>query len=296
MRLDIRKRFPRVLTATAACFAVIASMAAPAAAQSQSWQGGPGAILDNTYVGFIDQPANGAGVRGSGSFVVGGWFVDTTAQGWAGADGMQVWLGAMDGGGKMVATGIVGQYRSDVGKFLGNPYYSYSGFSASVPGSSLPSGSQTLYVYMHTGGKGWWYKTVNVNVGGAAASTAPAAGGAAAAAVNPGGDAPILVVTAPKEGENVKASGSSTYTITGTAKDPVTGAAGIDSVDVWINGEKNSSGGQDLGQANLNGDGSWSLTFKPTNFASTHTNIYVYAHSKTTGKTTEVVRGFNIVG
>ena len=119
----IRSPLSKVFAAAAACLALIASMAAPAAAQSSGWQGGPGAILDNTYVGFIDQPSSGAVVPGSGSFVVGGWFVDTTAQGWAGADQMQVWLGAMGGGGKMLANGIVGQYRPDVGTFLGNPFY-----------------------------------------------------------------------------------------------------------------------------------------------------------------------------
>jgi Bacterial Ig domain len=309
MQVDIHRSFPRVFGAAAAAFALIASVAAPAAAQTagSGWQPGPGAILDNTYVGFIDQPSNGATVPGSGSFVVGGWFVDTTAQGWAGADQMQVWLGTMDGGGKMLASGIPGQSRPDVGKALGNPFYANSGFSASVPGGSVPSGNQTLNVYMHTGGKGWWYKSVSVNGGGASSAPAPApapsgtpapiSGSSAANAVASGTNgAPVVTITAPTESENVRAAGSSTYTIQGTAVDPTTGAAGIDSVDVWINGEVNSQSGQDLGQATLNGDGSWSLTFSPTKFPSTHTNIYVYAHSKTTGKTTEAIRGFNIVG
>jgi hypothetical protein len=295
MQVDIHRAIPRVFGAVTAALALIASVAAPASADLSGWQGGPGAILDNTYVGNIDYPSNGATVPGSGSFVVGGWFVDTQAQGWAGADAMQVWLGTMGGGGTMLANGIVGQYRPDVGKLLGNPFYSYSGFSASVSGSSVPAGNQTLNVYMHTGGKGWWYKGVGVHGGGAAASAAPSGGGAAPAASGAGA-APTLTVGAPTEGENVRATGSSTFTIQGTAFDPVTGAAGIDSVDVWIGGEQGSGSGVDLGQATLNGDGSWSLVFTPTKFASTHTNIYVYAHSKTSGKTTEVVRGFNIVG
>jgi hypothetical protein len=294
MRFDIRSPFSRVFATAAACGVLIASMAAPAAAQSAGWQPGPGAILDNTYTGYIDQPSNGATVPGSGSFVVGGWFVDTTAQGWAGADNMQVWLGTMDGGGKMLAQGIVGQSRPDVGAATGNPFYTNSGFSASVPGNSVPSGGQTLSVYLHTPGKGWWFKTVSVNGGGGGTtSPAPAPGGAPA---NTAGAPPTVTVTQPKEGDNVKASGNSQFTITGTATDPTTGAAGIDSVDVWILGERDSGSGQDLGQATLNGDGSWSLTFTPTKFPSTHVNIYVYAHSKTTGKTTEAIRGFNIKG
>jgi hypothetical protein len=296
MRYTVRSPFQKIFAAAAACVALIASMTAPAAAQSNSWQQGPGAILDNTYAGFIDQPSNGATVPGSGSFIVGGWFVDTTAQGWAGADGMQVWLGTMEGGGKMLAQGIVGQYRPDVGKALGNPFYSYSGFSASVPGGSVPGGGQTLNVYMHTGGKGWWFKSVSVNGGGSGAAAPPPAQGGGTAPANPAGGPPVVTVTAPTEGQNVKASGGQQFTITGTAKDPTTGPAGIDYVDVWINGERDSGSGTDLGQATLNGDGTWSLAFTPTKFPSTHTNIFVYAHSKTTGKTGETLRGFNIQG
>ena len=65
---------------------------------------------------------------------------------------------------------------------------------------------------------------------------------------------------------------------------------------VWIFGERDASGGTQLGTVQVGSDGSWSLTFKPTRFTSTHTNIYVYAHSKATGQTTEIVRGFNIKG
>jgi hypothetical protein len=296
MRFDIPRAMPKIFPAAAACVALVASMFTPAAmAQGSGWQPGPGAILDNTYVGFIDQPSNGAVVPASGSFVVGGWFVDTTAQGWAGADAMQVWLGTMDGGGKMLAQGIVGQNRPDVGKALGNPFYANSGFSASVPGSGVPGGPQTLNVYMHTGGKGWWFKSVSVNGGGTAPAPPPSGGGTAAPA-NPAGGPPIVTISAPTEGQNVRATGSQTFVIQGTAKDPTTGAAGIDSVDVWINGERDAAGGTDLGQANLNSDGTWSLSFTPTKFPSNHTNIYAYAHSKTTGKTGETIRGFNIQG
>jgi Big-like domain-containing protein len=285
MRFGIPKAFPRFLS-VAVALAAVAATVAPAAAQSNGWQGGPGAILDNTYAGFIDIPAAGSTVPGSGSFTLGGWFVDRQAQGWAGADNMQVWLGTMDGGGHMIAQGIVGQNRPDVGQALGNPFWAASGFSASLPG--LPGGSQTLYVYLHTGGKGWWFKTVTVNGGGAAAS-APAPG-----AGTQTGAAPTLVVTAPTEGQNVNAKGSADFTITGTATDPVNGPGAIDRVDVWILGEPDT--GTQLGTTTVAGDGSWSVTFKPTNFPSTHVNIYVFAHSKITGKTTEVIRGFNIQG
>src|ERR687888_281581 len=85
------------------CLALVVSTAPPVLAQSSGWQPGPGAVQDNTYQGFIDQPTSGATVPGSGSFLVSGWFVDTTAQGWAGADDVQVWLGKMGGGGAKLA-------------------------------------------------------------------------------------------------------------------------------------------------------------------------------------------------
>ena len=273
------------------CLALAISTAPPVLAQSSGWQPGPGAILDNTYDGFIDQPTNGATVPGSGSFPLSGWFVDTTAQGWAGADDVQVWLGTMDGGGSMVAHALVAQARPDVAAALANPYWAASGFSAAVPGSAVSGGSQTLNLYVHTPGKGWWFMPVNVTGGG----SAPAASAPAPAAVVAGGP-PQVTVTSPTEGQNVSAAGSSDFTITGTATDPANGGRAIDSVDVWIFGERDASGGTDLGTVQPASDGSWSLTFKPTNFPSTHTNLYVYAHSKATGQTTEIVRGFNMKG
>jgi hypothetical protein len=293
MRFAVTKAFPRFFLSAAAWLALLAPMASPAAAQSSEWQPGPGAILDNTYAGFVDLPQNGATVPGSGSFTVAGWFVDQTAQGWSGADNMQVWLGTMDGGGQMIAQGGVGQNRPDVATALGNPFWAASGFSATVNGSSVPAGAQTLNVYLHTGGKGWWFRSVNVTGGGAAAAAAPAPGAPAPSATTAGAP-PVLTITAPTEGQNVNAKGSADFTITGTATDPGFGPSAIDHVDVWILGEPDT--GTQLGSVTPAGDGSWDVTFKPTKFPSTHVNIYVFAHSKATGKTTEEIRGFNIQG
>ncbi|HEX8966606.1 MAG TPA: hypothetical protein VF937_01915 [Chloroflexota bacterium] len=269
-----------------ASLALALSMIVPAAAQASGWIPGPGAILDNTYDGFIDQPTSGATIPASGSFLVSGWFVDKTAQGWAGADNVQVFLGTMDGGGKMIASALFAQSRPDVAAAEGNPYWTPSGFVASIPGSAVPAGAQTLSVYVHTGGKGWWYKQVAVTGGGSGAGvSAPTAGGP-----------PQITIGNPTEGQNVSAAGSSSYTITGTAIDPSGGPGTIDSVDVWIFGERNASGATELGTATVQSDGSWSLSFVPTKFPSTHTNIYVYARSKVTGLETEQVRGFNIIG
>jgi hypothetical protein len=260
--------------------AAVTMLAPAASAQSAGWQPGPGAILDNTYAGFIDTPSNGATVPGSGSFTVAGWFVDQQAEGWAGADDIQIWLGTMDGGGNMLAKAQIAQSRPDVGAALGNPYWSASGYSAAVPGSSVPAGSQTLYVYAHTPGKGWWFETLSVNGGGSATSTtapaAPSAGGAV-----------VLKILTPTNNQNV--STKSTYTITGTVS-PANAP-----VDVWINGERNSRYGTELGTASVSSDGSWSLTFNPTKFPSTHSNLYIYARDPSTGVDTVVNVGFNIV-
>src|SRR5919198_5719142 len=173
------------IVALATALAGTLVLALPVAAQTADWQPGPGAILDNTYAGFIDVPANGATVPGSGSFTVAGWFVDRTAQGWAGADDVQVWLGSMDGGGQMLAKAQFAQSRPDVANALGNPFWAASGFGAVVSG--LPGGSQTLNVYVHTGGKGWWFKSVSVNGGGSAGSGAappPSGGGGGGGGLN----------------------------------------------------------------------------------------------------------------
>src|SRR5262249_42171418 len=156
--------------------------------------------------------------------------------------------------------------RPDVANALGNPFWAASGFGAGVQGSSVPAGDQTLYVYVHTPGKGWWFKTVSVTGGGSAPGAAAPAPGAPGVT---GGGAPTITITQPTEGHNVSAAGGKTFTITGMATDPANGAGAIDSVDIWIFGERGSSGGTDLGNADVSG-GNFSLTFNPTKFPSTH--------------------------
>jgi hypothetical protein len=143
-------------------------------------------------------------------------------------------------------------------------------------------GSQTLGVYLHTPGKGWFYQSLNINLSpsGASPSTSAVASGA-----------PQVSVSNPSEGENV--STRSNYTINGTAAEPGSGPSDIDRIAVYIDGERAT--GTLLGETTPASDGSWSVTFTPTHFASTHSNIYVYAHSRSTGQETEIVRGFNIV-
>jgi hypothetical protein len=264
-------------------------MAQPAAAQQQGWSAGPGASGDNTYVGSIDVPANGASVDAGSPLVVGGWVVDKTAEGWAGISGIQVVNGKIDGGGTVLASsGIVGQNRPDVAAALGNPAYAASGFSATVPAGALSPGQHTLYVYAQTPSKGSWYQTVTVNV------TSGGGGGGQPAASPSGGSGPVLTVLAPLPEEAVSTQHGE-YTIRGNAHDPAAPSgtgSGIDRVQVFINGPRDT--GTELGGVTLNmGNGDWDVSFFPTRFPSMHANLYVYAHS-VTGQETMVLRGFNI--
>src|SRR5229473_3976373 len=169
------RRFRHTLLAWLSVAALVGAVSAPASVSADpfsTWTPDPGAAGDNTYSGFIDVPPANTQVP-TGNFQVAGWFVDTTAQGWAGADDVQVFQGTMDGGGKMLAKAFFAQSRPDVAAALGNPYWAASGFNATIPASSLPTGGQTLSVYAHTPAKAWWYKQVQVNVSGTAAASAP---------------------------------------------------------------------------------------------------------------------------
>ena len=274
---------PRAIASLSVVAALLLAQTAPVAAQSAGWQPGPDAALDNTYDGFIDVPSNGATVPGgSSSFTLAGWFVDKTAQGWAGADDVQVWLGTMDGGGQMLARALFGQSRPDVGAAEGNPFWDDSGFVATIAGSGVPGGSQTLNLYAHTPGKGWWFKSVTVTGGGSATSAAPAAPAAPAA-----GGAPQLTILNPTSNQNV--STKSDYTISGRVDDA------RDDIDVWINGERNTRYATELGTTMATGDGSWSLTFTPTHFPSTHSILYIYARNRASNQETLVSVELNIV-
>jgi hypothetical protein len=279
----------RLLPLLFGLLASVVLLAGPVAAQQQGWSAGPGASGDNTYVGSIDVPSNGASVQVGSPLVVGGWVVDKTAQGWAGIDGVQVVNGQLDNGGTVLASsGIVGQNRPDVGAALGNPAYAASGFSATVPAGALSPGQHTLYVDAHTPAKGSWSMPVTVNV------TSGGGGGQAGAPPSTSGG-PILTVIAPMPEEAVSTQHGQ-YTIRGNAHDPAappgTGS-GVDQVQVYINGPRET--GTQLGGVTLNGgNGDWDVTFYPTRFPSMHANLYVYARSAVTGKETMVLRGFNI--
>jgi hypothetical protein len=262
-------------------FAVTPSAFAQQMPSPGAWQPGPGGAGDNTYLGVVDSPSNSARITAAGPLNVSGWFVDTTAQGWAGADDMQVFLGAMDGG-TLLAHGSVGLNRPDVASALANAAWSAAGWRAVVDAGALPAGQDTLSAYLHTPAKGWWALQITLMVGGQAGSStgellapAPAAQGAP----------PLLTVASPVDGQYVSTR-SRSFVITGTARDPVNGARGIDWIEVWLNGEANAEKAIFLGSADLATDGTWSINFDPDKFPPVNSNLYVYAHSAVTGKRT----------
>jgi hypothetical protein len=304
------QRFQRTLIAWLGLTALLGALLGPASAAADplaSWTAGPGAALDNTYDGYIDVPQMNATVP-TGSFTVAGWFVDKQAEGWAGADDVQIWQGTMDGGGKMLTRAMFAQSRPDVASVTGVPYWAASGFGGVVPANSLSAGNQTLSVYAHTPGKGWWYKQVNVNVSGSApATTAPAA-----SAPVSGGAAPVLVIEKPTSGENVITKNA--YTLMGYALDKNASAnqgsqgTGIDRVSVYVDKER-ENGGTYLGDADLGyssqaastgygpqfASAGWRLTFQPTKLHAGSRILFVYAHSVVTDKEDLETRTMNIV-
>lgn len=261
--------------------------ALPVAAQTAGaggWSSGPDATGDNTYQGYVDLPTGGAAIPAGSSVLVGGWVVDSAAQGWAGIDQVQVFNGAMAGGGKQLATGLVAQNRADVASFLGNGYWSASGFSAVVPAGALSPGAVTLFVYAHAPAKGWWFKQVSVNVGGT---------GGGSAVTAPTGL--VATLQAPDEGELVNATND--YTVRGVAYDTNTRAelgVGVDRVQVYLDGVRGVRGSQYLGDAHFVG-AAWSLDFSPTQYNTiVHHNLYVYVRSSVTGEERLITHGFDI--
>jgi hypothetical protein len=114
---------------------------------------------------MIESPKPGQSITDGSSILVSGWALDTTANGWAGFDQMQVYDGARDSGGTKLVDGTVGESRPDIADSFGGNFAN-SGFSATVPSSALNTltGTQDLYVYLHTPSKGWWYRSVNADL------------------------------------------------------------------------------------------------------------------------------------
>jgi hypothetical protein len=264
--------------------ALCVSTAASAQAQSQpggGWSPAAGAAGDNTYVGYIDQPASGANLAAGASFTVSGWVVDTTAEGWAGIDGVQVQTQS----GTLLANAAIGLYRPDVAAAMGNPFYANSGYNATVS-TALPSGSQTLVVVAHTPDKGSWSKSVTVNVGGSAGPVM----------VSPSATSGIVLrIISPTPDDLIVANENGI--ITGVAYDTRTTAelgTGVDRVQAYLDGPRGTAGSQFLGDATFNGT-NWTIMWKPTHYNRvSHHILWVYAHSNVTGEEALVQQEINI--
>jgi hypothetical protein len=166
--------YPRYVLWVAALLAALSGMApaiaqqapavTPAAPGVGAWAPGPAASGDrNSLAGVIDTPATGASLA-PGSLQLSGWFVDLTAQGWAGADDVEVFLGGMESGGRPLGHALFTQNRPDVAGALKNPFWAQSGWSASISTLNLPLGQTSLSVYVHTPAKGWWVRQLSINL------------------------------------------------------------------------------------------------------------------------------------
>jgi hypothetical protein len=166
MRLLTSLLVSGMLCLTAAGGAVFAQPApvAPSAPGAGAWAPGPAAAGDrNSLAGVIDTPAASTTI-GPGTLQVSGWFVDLTAQGWAGADDVEIFAGTIEGGGKPLGHAQFIQNRQDVAAALKNPFWAQAGWRTDVATATLPSGPTTLSVYVHTPDRGWWLRQVTVTM------------------------------------------------------------------------------------------------------------------------------------
>jgi hypothetical protein len=111
--------------------------------------------------------------------------------------------------------------------------------------------------------------------------------------LNPGMAGPQITIAQPSVGQTVWTAAD--FNIRGTITDPNVGPQGIDRVEVWLNGRRNTAGAVQVGRATLDGGGGWSLTFSPTKFPAMNSNLYVYGHSSYSGNTSVDIVNFNIV-
>jgi hypothetical protein len=249
------KRIARSATAVLATVAAAVMVVAPLVAEAQtapragSYRPGPDATGNNTYIGRIEAPRP-TGLRLGADLLVAGWFVDTTAAGWAGADKGEVWLGNM-GQGTKLADLSTGQARADIRDALGAPDWTNSGFSGTIPASTLSqvqAGNQTLNVYLHTPNKGWWFKSAVVNIPSTVGLQFP--------------NDPVVYFVQPQQNVVVDqfAQPRSRYSLRGVALDrnqvtdpntqtPGVENSGVDRVQIYLDGPRGQ--GQFLGNAGL---------------------------------------------
>ncbi|HLZ25844.1 MAG TPA: hypothetical protein VKV73_00815 [Chloroflexota bacterium] len=274
-------RAARWWLAAAWALSLAPSIEAQQVAGGGGWSPAANAAGDNTYQGFIDRPGNGDNIPLGSLFHVSGWIVDTTAEGWAGIDDVQVL-----NGGTLLAHASVAQSRADVASATGNPYWAASGFDAVVPSAGLSAGPANLTVVAHTPGKGSWSKQVSVTVaGGGSVLTSPSTTTGL-----------VLRLIFPGPGDTVLANNNGV--INGVAYDTRTRAelgVGVDRVQVCLDGPCGVANSQTLGTAVQTGN-TWSLAWQPTKYDHVrHHVLFVYARSNVTGEERLLNLEFDIV-
>ncbi|MBI4492041.1 MAG: hypothetical protein HY690_04540 [Chloroflexi bacterium] len=287
------------VVALALVLACVASVPSPASADP--WERGPAGQGDSTIDGVIDLPVVGSTVPSGLTFVVTGWVVDTSAQGWAGIDEAHLYDGRAGEGGTFLGQGLVALSRPDVGAALGNPYYAASGFGFVVDATRLAPGSHNLTVYARTPGRGWWSRPTTITVSapaiGAPASPSAIATPAPTATPAPAAESNIQIrVIEPVA--NSLAIGRDQL-LKGWALDLncKQSTTGVDRVQVYLDAEREKGRARYLGSADYgNSYGSpeaefrddrftyagFGLLWSPTNFSLGQHEIYVYAHSACT--------------
>jgi len=317
-------------TFAAACMALSTGLTgfAQGAPSLGSWQAGPDAKGTNTYIGRVESPSRGQHVSSGANLLVSGWAADTTAQGWAGISGVEVWNAPKDKGGTKLATGTVGLSRPDVADALGA--FGTAGFNATIPASAMQgvAGVSPLYVYIMTPHKGSWYKTVTVTATAGASLAFPTD--------------PVVGFLRPLDGTIISQKQSNNkYSLYGFALDrneitdpnnQTLGPAntGIASVTIYIDGMRGDPNALNLGPAGLSagvlvnnkgttGPGAptiqphksyiglgfgpqyvlaqWSIATNPALFAAEQNHTaYAYATSAITGKTSMAQVTFFVKG
>ena len=168
------------MTPRALVVLLVLSLLMPPAALGQAlgggWLAGPGASGDNTYAGVIDAPRPDSVIGAPGAVQLAGWFLDRTAEGWAGADDVEIYLGTLGNGGTPITQAFFAQSRPDVAATFGRPDWAASGWTAAIPSAALVPGTNLVSVYAHAPAKGWWYKQVALQVSPSATPRRPLAG------------------------------------------------------------------------------------------------------------------------
>ena len=280
----MRRSWGRFLLILGLAVGALAQRAGPAAADvSSPWLPGPGAVGDDTYTGFIDQPTPGATVNFNSMVTVSGWVVDQTATGWSGVDGVDVYLGFQEQGAPLLAHAQVGVPRDDVASTFSNPNWGASGFVATFAQNGLGVGSNELTVYLHTPDKGWWYRQVEVRV--------------PAPPDRPFADDPLVVVRDAIPSLQVSHT-TNTLTLRGYAIDRNmppnvsvgVGGSGVSQIQTYLDGPRNSGtllGSATLGEKNREATGfgerflmsGFEITVHPSDFTVDRHELFIYALS-----------------